>query len=69
MYAFVKCVSICPLVEVECTPITPNFIPVSRLMMPHIHQEGMKRITTHIVSYASKIELGQKKNREKIVTM
>ena len=28
IYAFVKYVSIFPLIEVECTPITPNFIPV-----------------------------------------
>ena len=49
------------------TPI-PNFISMSRLMMPHICQENMKMIVTHIMSYASKIELGQKK-REIIVAV
>ena len=30
-------------------------------MMPHIHQENMKMIIIHIMSYASKMELGKKK--------
>ena len=34
-------------------------------MMPHIYQEGMKRIITHIMSYASKMQLDQKKKKEK----
>ena len=41
----------------------PNFISISRLMLPHIYQENMKMIVTHIMSYASKIELGQKKEK------
>lgn len=30
-------------------PPTPNFVHMSRLMMPHMHQEGMKRFMTHIM--------------------
>lgn len=41
---------------------------MSRLMMPHIYQEAMKRIITHIMSYASKMQLDQKKKKKKLVT-
>lgn len=46
-----------------CSP-TPNCISMSRLIMPHIHQENMKIIIIHITSYASKIDRPKKKKKE-----
>lgn len=34
--------------DTEWTPPPPDLVQMSRLVMPHMHQEGMKRVMTHI---------------------
>lgn len=50
IYAFVKYGSLMSSHRSEMYTPIPNFISMSRLMMPHIYHKNMKMIVTHIMS-------------------
>lgn len=48
-------------IEMGWSP-TPNLLQMSRLMTPHIHQEGIKKVITHIISLSRESRSGSQED-------